>query len=249
MSWTISEFAGIGDVTVRTLRYYDKINLLKPSDYTEGGHRLYTKDDLYILQQIQALKHLGFSLGEVQNIILQNDMPKRNFMERMHFQKELLMAEQERITKVLTHVDEIVAVLQKEETIDVPLFCSFLQTFIWEKENREWLEGRFPKQGIRNVYDNKKLKLKLDQQFMRLIKQLKAYKEEKKNPAHTDVQTVAKKLYKLIEEIIEIVGVPQNDFENTVKQSQNEIPLVEFPALLTREEEEYLKEAMKNISL
>lgn len=37
MAWMISEFASVGDVTVRTLRYYDKINLLKPSDYTEGG--------------------------------------------------------------------------------------------------------------------------------------------------------------------------------------------------------------------
>ena len=62
MAWMISEFASVGDVTVRTLRYYDKINLLKPSDYTEGGHRLYTKDDLYVLQQIQSFKHLGFRL-------------------------------------------------------------------------------------------------------------------------------------------------------------------------------------------
>ncbi|KEK22851.1 MerR family transcriptional regulator [Bacillus gaemokensis] len=240
MSWTISEFASIGDVTVRTLRYYDKINLLKPSDYTEGGHRLYTKDDLYVLQQIQALKHLGFSLGEVQNIILQNDIPKENFMERIHFQKELLLAEQERITKVLTHMDEMAAVLQKEETVDVPLFCSFLQTFIWEKENREWLEER----GIQDI-DDQELKLKSNQQFMRLIKQLKRYKKEKKDPKHPEVQVVTKQLSKLIEEIIQSTGVPQDDFKNVVKQ--DDIPLTEFPALLTREEEQYLKEAMKNM--
>lgn len=124
MSWTISEFAHIGDVTVRTLRYYDKINLLKPSDYTEGGHRLYVKDDLHILQQIQVLKHFGFSLGEIQHILLQNDIPKENFWERIRFQKELLLAEQERIVKVLKHMDEMVEIIGKEERIDVPLFCS-----------------------------------------------------------------------------------------------------------------------------
>ncbi len=48
-----------------------------------------------------------------------------------------------------------------------------------------------------------------------------------------------------IEEIIRSAGVPQNDFENIVKQ--DEIQLAEFPALLMREEERYLKEAMKNI--
>ncbi|PEY34820.1 MerR family transcriptional regulator [Bacillus cereus] len=240
MSWTISEFANVGDVTVRTLRYYDKINLLKPSDYTEGGHRLYTKDDLYVLQQIQALKHLGFSLGEIQNIILQNVVLKEKFMKRIHFQREVLLAEQERIAKVLTHIDEMTAVLQKEETVDVSLFCSFLQTFIWEKENREWLGER----GIQDI-DDKELKLKLNQQFMRLIKQLKRYKEEEKDPAHVDVQAVAKEFYKLIEEISRSAGVPKDDFENIAKQ--DEISLAEFPALLTREEEQYLKGAMKNI--
>ncbi|WP_242220344.1 MerR family transcriptional regulator [Bacillus cereus group sp. BfR-BA-01380] len=245
MSWTISELASVGEVTVRTLRYYDKINLLKPSDYTEGGHRLYTKDDLYILQQIQALKHLGFSLGEIQSIILQNDISKEKFMERIHFQRVLLLAEQERIAKILTHMDEMTAVLQKEETIDVPLFCSFLQTFIWEKENREWLGERFSEQGIQKIYNDKELNLQLNQQFMRLIKQLKRYKEEKKDPAHVDVQAVAKEFYKLIEEIIQSAGVSKDDFENIAKQDK--IPLAEFPALLTREEECYLKKVMKNI--
>ncbi len=42
----ISEFASVGDVTVQILCYYDKANLLKARDYTEGGHRLYMKNDL-----------------------------------------------------------------------------------------------------------------------------------------------------------------------------------------------------------
>lgn len=43
MAWMISEFASVGNVTVRTLRYYDKINLLKPSDYTEGASVIYER--------------------------------------------------------------------------------------------------------------------------------------------------------------------------------------------------------------
>ena len=39
-------------VTVRTLRYYDQIDLLKPSGKTEGGHRLYSEADVIRLQQI-----------------------------------------------------------------------------------------------------------------------------------------------------------------------------------------------------
>src|SRR5579871_1526984 len=59
------EFAQVADVTERTLRYYDKVGLLSPSGYTEAGYRLYTHEDLLRLQQILALKFLGFSLAEI----------------------------------------------------------------------------------------------------------------------------------------------------------------------------------------
>ena len=59
------EFADKAEVSERTLRYYDKVGLLSPSQYTEAGYRLYTDEDLLNLQQILALKFLGFSLEEI----------------------------------------------------------------------------------------------------------------------------------------------------------------------------------------
>ena len=59
------EFARKASVTVRTLRYYDKVGLLCPSAHTEAGYRLYTDEDLVRLQQILALKFLGFALDEI----------------------------------------------------------------------------------------------------------------------------------------------------------------------------------------
>ena len=245
MAWMISEFAGVGDVTVRTLRYYDKINLLKPSDYTEGGHRLYKKDDLYVLQQIQSFKHLGFSLGEIQNIILQRDIETKDFLRQMHFQRELLLAEQERIAKVLSHMDEMTKKFQKEERVDVALFSSFLQTFIWEKENKEWLEEHFSKESVRAFYNNKELKEKFDRRFMDVIGKLKKYKVEEKDPSHQDVQVTLKGFFNLIEEVTNYLDTSQSDVEHIVKQSQ--ISLAEFPNLFTIEEERYIKEAMNKI--
>ncbi|WP_140169278.1 MerR family DNA-binding transcriptional regulator, partial [Bacillus sp. S1-R1J2-FB] len=43
MAWIICAFESVGDVTVRKLRYYDELNLLERSEYTEGGLRLVTK--------------------------------------------------------------------------------------------------------------------------------------------------------------------------------------------------------------
>lgn len=246
MAWMISEFASVGDVTVRTLRYYDKINLLKPSDYTEGGHRLYTKDDLYVLQQIQSFKHLGFSLGEIQNIILQRDIETEEFLRQMHFQRELLLAEQERIAKVLSHMDEMTKKFQKEKRVDVALFSSFLQTFIWEKENKEWLEEHFSTDSVRAFYNNKELKEEFEQRFMDVIGKLKKYKVEEKNPGHEDVQVTLKEFFNVIEEVTNYLDTPQSDIEDIIKQSNR--PLSEFPALFTTKEENYIKEAMKQFN-
>ncbi|MCU5471355.1 MerR family transcriptional regulator [Bacillus paranthracis] len=246
MAWLISEFANVGDVTVRTLRYYNKINLLKPSDYTEGGHRLYTKDDLYVLQQIQSFKHLGFSLGEIQNIILQRDIKTEEFLRQMHFQRELLLAEQERIVKVLSHMDEMTKKFQKEKRVDVALFSSFLQTFIREKENKEWLEEHFSKDSVQAFYSNKELKEKFDRRFMDVIGKLKKYKEEEKDPGHHDVQVTLKEFFNVIEEVTNYLGTPQCDIEDIIRQSN--LPLAEFPSLFTTEEENYIKEAMKQFN-
>ena len=59
------QFARKASVSVRTLRFYDQVGLLSPSRYSEAGYRLYSDDDLIRLQQILALKFLGFSLDEV----------------------------------------------------------------------------------------------------------------------------------------------------------------------------------------
>lgn len=64
-TYRTGRFARMTSVSVRTLRYYDRIGLLPPSGRTEAGYRLYTDADLARLQRILALKFLGFSLEEI----------------------------------------------------------------------------------------------------------------------------------------------------------------------------------------
>lgn len=63
------EFAKRARVTVRTLHHYDRIGLLKPSDYTGVGFRLYRDGDFVRLQQIVTLKFIGFSLKEIKRLL------------------------------------------------------------------------------------------------------------------------------------------------------------------------------------
>lgn len=63
--YTSGAFAKKADVTIRTIRYYDKQGILKPSHHSAAGYRLYTGEDFVKLQKILALKYLGFSLEEI----------------------------------------------------------------------------------------------------------------------------------------------------------------------------------------
>ena len=68
--YTSGEFAEKAHVSIRTIRYYDQKNLLKPAVRTKGGARRYTDQDFAKLQQILLLKYLGFSLSDIRIIYL-----------------------------------------------------------------------------------------------------------------------------------------------------------------------------------
>ncbi len=72
-SISIHEMSKQTGITVRTLRYYDHIGLLKPADKTQGNHRLYGDSELMRLQQIQFLKKLGFGLREIADMLVREE--------------------------------------------------------------------------------------------------------------------------------------------------------------------------------
>jgi DNA-binding transcriptional MerR regulator len=63
--WKIGELAKRTGLSIRMLRYYDEIGLLRPSARTPSGHRLYGADDLARLQRVLSLRQLGFALEEI----------------------------------------------------------------------------------------------------------------------------------------------------------------------------------------
>ena len=101
----INEVAKLTGVTVRTLHYYDEIGLLKPSQITEAGYRLYDENTLAVIQQILFFKELHFPLKEI-NAIISN--PTFDKAEALKNHKELLIKKRERIDKLITLVDNTI---------------------------------------------------------------------------------------------------------------------------------------------
>lgn len=98
---TVKVAAEITGVTIKSIRYYESIGLLKPSPRTEGGYRLFSEDDIFRLQQIQYYKALKFSLKEIAEILdaRAGDLPAvfQKQLERI----EQVQAEYERIHRIL----------------------------------------------------------------------------------------------------------------------------------------------------
>lgn len=68
--WRIGEVAKLTGVTTRTLRYWEELGLLRPSNHSQSGERLYVATDLARVTRIRKLQDLlGLSLAEIQAVL------------------------------------------------------------------------------------------------------------------------------------------------------------------------------------
>ena len=130
------EFAEMASVSVRTLRFYDKVGLLSPSSYTEAGYRLYTDRDFLRLQQILALKFLGFSLDEIKHCLRVGPTLLR---EALALQKAMMQERREQLDAVIAAIDETQGLLQSgqqewESIVKVIRVIQLSQTGDWRRK-------------------------------------------------------------------------------------------------------------------
>ncbi|MBE6051540.1 MAG: MerR family transcriptional regulator [Clostridium sp.] len=111
MFFKIKELADIVGISVRTLHYYDKINLLKPNAIKDNGYRLYNESDLERLQQILFFKELDFTLQEIKEIL---DNPNFNREEALNIHKKLLTEKVNRLQKIINNVDKTLKEMRGE---------------------------------------------------------------------------------------------------------------------------------------
>jgi DNA-binding transcriptional MerR regulator len=78
----VGELAKRCGLTVRTLHYYDEIGLLAPSARSDAGYRLYNRGDIARLHQVQALRRLGVSLGEIGALLTRPELSLASVIEQ-----------------------------------------------------------------------------------------------------------------------------------------------------------------------
>ncbi len=107
----IGDFAKLANVTIKTLHHYDQLGLIKPVHVDRfSGYRYYALDQLSILNRILALKDLGFSLEQVDQL-LNEDISTQEMRGMLKMKKfellERVYDEQTRLSRVETRLRQL----------------------------------------------------------------------------------------------------------------------------------------------
>ncbi|MDD6213323.1 MAG: MerR family transcriptional regulator [Clostridiales bacterium] len=101
---TVNEVSKLTGISVRTLQYYDRIGLFKPSGHTTAGYRLYNTASLEQLQQILLYRELQFPLKTIKEIMESTNFNKNKALEQ---QIALLTLKKEHLENLIAFAREI----------------------------------------------------------------------------------------------------------------------------------------------
>ena len=176
MEYSIRELSEIAGISARTLRYYDKIGLLKPSCVRESGYRYYGETELELLQQILFYKERGLKLEQIAAIIQSDDF---DVMAALHEHLEELELQQARLDNMITAVKKTIASMKGEIIMsNAEKFESFKTEMIKSNEEKYGEEIR-SKYGENAVEESNKRMLNMtEEEYSRMTSLEKEIREE-----------------------------------------------------------------------
>lgn len=123
MKYSVKQLANLSGVSVRTLHWYDKTGLLKPSFYGANGYRYYEEKQLMLLQQILFFRELGFSLNDIKKLLLKDDFDQ---MRALYAHKRVLKEDIDRKQTLITTVEKTILRLKGKQIMsDKELYYGF----------------------------------------------------------------------------------------------------------------------------
>ncbi|MCM0650180.1 MerR family transcriptional regulator [Clostridium swellfunianum] len=131
---TVGELAKKMDTTVRTLQYYDKEGVLKPSAQSEGGRRLYSNKDMVKLHQILSMKFLGFSLDDIKNRLISLDTPQE-VANLLNEQAKIIKKKISSLTEALSAIEALQDEVKQMHIVDFEKYADIIKLLQMKNEN------------------------------------------------------------------------------------------------------------------
>ena len=191
---TVNEVSKLTGVSIRTLQYYDKIGLLKPTEYTKAGYRLYDGEALETLQQILLFRELEFPLKDIKDIVTRPDFDRNKALQQ---QIELLELKKEHINNLISMCRGLR--LRGTKHMDFTAFDSSKLDEYAKLAKERW--GNTPEYKEFEEKDGKRSKSEEESMmadFMKIFEEFGAMKDQ--DPVSSEVQNQVKKLQSFITE-------------------------------------------------
>ncbi len=195
---TVGELAKKMNTTIRTLQFYDKEGILKPSKYSEGGRRLYSGKDIVKLHQILSLKYLGFSLDEIKGrlILLETPLEVAYILQE---QAEKVKNKITELTTVLSSIEAMQSEVIKMNKVDFNKYAEII-SLLQQKNNNFWALKCFGEtltQHINNKY-TEQTGMDFYNSWLGVVDEIIKLKKSGELPQGKKAQQLAKKWWGLI---------------------------------------------------
>ena len=187
---TVKQVSELTHISIRTLHHYDAIGLLKPTEITESGYRLYDDAALGRLQTILLFRELQFSLKEIKEIL---DDPEFDRKVALASQITLLKLQKKRLDKLIGLAETLYE--KEENTMDFNAFSDYEIQQYKEEVKERWQETNEYREYERRNRSKQKSS-DASQQMMELFAKLGALRHL--DPANQQVQGKVKQLQQLI---------------------------------------------------
>lgn len=238
-TWKIGALASETGITVRTLHHYHQTGLLVPSEYTESGHRLYTKSDIARLQQILSLKQLGLSLEEIHSFI---DKPNYNPILVVQTQLENITGQIKLKEKLRLELEQLRILLLNNQDIGADKLFKLMEVIQMNGQNYLTPDQVEKMKALNNGFTEEQ-KAEMKKQWDSFISKLKQHTESKTPVTDLSVKELATYWKNAT------VGFTGNDPEITKagERFHSENPNSPISFGLTAEMYQYLQTAMEKL--
>lgn len=202
MSYTVNQLAKLSGVSVRTLRFYDEIGLLKPAYHGANGYRYYEEEQLLSLQQILFFRELEFELKQIKKILGRSDFDK---IVALRSHRKTLQNNADRMKRLIKTIDKTIDHLTGDKIMSAQeMYYGFSKE--QQEEYEKYLVDQIGNQAQdliaeskRNIKNWKKDDWeKLKKESDALYKELSQAINKKLKVASSEVQELVRKHFQII---------------------------------------------------
>ncbi len=192
------EFAKRTGVTVRALHHYDRLGLLKPSGRTDAGYRLYSDRDIIRLEQIVALKFIGFSLNQIRDLLNRKDVDLSAMLLQ---QRQIIAAKRDHLDRAIRAIELAENAVAAGQESDWEPFRKIIEV-IQMQTRKDWMKKYYTEEQLADLRKRWSPELQAESQrgWAALVQDIEAAISRGENPSSKIGQQLAMRRQELLDQ-------------------------------------------------